>query len=315
MRSLTTPLLLIVVLAGAIALPLPLRAASPTTPSQAAEAVLPMPVWNRSSGQIEAVLWIDTSTLPPAPGRRDFGRRWTAPTGTDGLRFGLFAHAEPRFGLLCGRPGAALDRLGEGCLVTQMAGPQGPASSSLTAQASTRIGRSEWTGFAATQRGSTEWLQPGSTLASLLPELLPLAGLPGAAEQNDLGIIGELRIGEQGWIHVGGSIARARLLPVGQPLAVDAPDRWDSRSLSIGGGIGAIGGEVIGRVVEVPGREESFGSLGLGLTWRTPWSGRLTVGAQNLLSTGEHPLQPIGNDRTPIRSEGRVPYVRFQQDL
>ena len=89
--------------------------------------------------------------------------------------------------------------------------------------------------------------------------------------------------------------------------------RWNSRTLSVGGGYGAIGGEVIGRVVRVPGERESYGTLGLGLTWRTPWAGRLTVGAQNLVSTGENPVAPRA--KADEREEGRVPYVRYQQDL
>lgn len=81
----------------------------------------------------------------------------------------------------------------------------------------------------------------------------------------------------------------------------------------MGGGYGAIGGEVVGRVVRVPGETESYGTLGLGLTWRTPWAGRLTVGAQNLMSTGENPVAPRA--KADERQEGRVPYVRYQQDL
>jgi hypothetical protein len=101
-------------------------------------------------------------------------------------------------------------------------------------------------------------------------------------------------------------------MPADGVLPGSVAPNWNSRSLSVGGGYGDIGGEVVGRVVRVPGDPEAYGTLGLGVTWRTPWSARLTVGAQNLLSTGENPIVPRAGDE---RDEGRVPYVRYQQDL
>ena len=48
-----------------------------------------------------------------------------------------------------------------------------------------------------------------------------------------------------------------------------------------------------------------------GLTWRTPWSGQLTVGAENVVTRGKNPFS-TGNAET---DEGTVPYVRYEQDL
>ena len=274
-------------------------------------ASMAVPVWNSSSGKLEAVLWIDTSTLDDPAGAPALGTRWTSATG----RFtgGLSAAAAPTLGLLCG--GGTVDRLGDGCVVTELNRPA-LATTQLQARASTRIGRSEWTGYGGLRRSSTDSLLPGTSLAIQLPELVGLTGLPGLGiEQNDLGIVGELKLGEQGWIRVRGSVARARLMPASSASALPgtvAP-RWNSRTLSVGGGYGALGGEVIGRVVNVPGDTADYGTLGLGLTWRTPWSARLTVGAQNLLSTGENPVAPRTSGE--VREEGRVPYVRYQQDL
>lgn len=274
---------------------------------------MPVPVWDRDSGELQAVLWIDTSTLPgsttAAPA---LGTRWSR--RDLGLSAGVSATVEPRYGLLCRDGSGTAGPLGENCLVTQLGRPAAPANGQLLAQASTRIGRSEWTGFSSTRRSATDSLLPGTTLSLHTPELAPLAGLPGLGfEQNDLGILGELKLGEQGWIRLGGSVARARLLPATSMLPGSVAPRWNSRTLSVGGGYGAIGGEVIGRVVRVPGEPDGYGTLGLGLTWRTPWSGRLTVGAQNLMSTGQNPVVPRA--KADEREEGRVPYVRYQQDL
>ena len=49
---------------------------------------------------------------------------------------------------------------------------------------------------------------------------------------------------------------------------------------------------------------------GLGLTWRTPWSGQLSVGADNVVTRGKNPFSA-----TNPNDEGTVPYVRYQQDL
>ena len=283
------------------------------TPLAVEQASMPVPVWDRDSGELQAVLWIDTSTLA-SPTEPTLGTRWSRRDGT--LTASLSASAEPRYGLLCRNAGNAVEAstLDDQCLVTQLARPKALANGQLTAQAGTRIGRSEWLGFSSIRRSTTDSLLPGTSLSLATPELAPLAGLPGVGfEQNDLGIVGDLKIGEQGWIRLGGSIARARLMPANSMLLGGVAPRWNSRTLSVGGGYGAIGGEVVGRVVRVPGEPESYGTLGLGLTWRTPWSGRLTVGAQNLLSTGENPVVPRSNAEQ--REEGRVPYVRYQQDL
>lgn len=310
--------LLALAIAAALALPTPgvlARAggagAAPEAPATEAASALPVPVWNSHSGKLEAVLWIDTAGLPAQAGNSPaLGLRWSA---RDGLASGsLTARLDPGLGLLCGQGGSTVDRLSEQCLVTQLNRPALPTGQ-VGAQANVRIGRSEWTGYSALRRSTTEGLLPGTSVALHMPELLPLAGAPGLSiEQQDLGIVGELRLGQQGWVRVGGTIARARLMPADAVLPGSVAPSWNSRTLSVGGGYGDLGGEVVGRVVRVPGDPEAYGTLGLGVTWRTPWSARLTVGAQNLLSTGENPITPRTGDE---REEGRVPYVRYQQDL
>ncbi|MNN94401.1 hypothetical protein D3C81_2130140 [compost metagenome] len=88
-------------------------------------------------------------------------------------------------------------------------------------------------------------------------------------------------------------------------------DRWDSKSLTIGAGYGNFSGNIIGRVVDVPGQPGKWEGLGVGLTWRTPWSGQLTVGAENVVTRGKNPFAP----RNESTDEGTVPYVRYEQDL
>ena len=64
-------------------------------------------------------------------------------------------------------------------------------------------------------------------------------------------------------------------------------------------------------MINVPGESKVWEGLGLGLTWRTPWNGQLSVGADNVITRGKNPFTTKGLDS----DEGTVPYVRYQQDL
>ena len=75
---------------------------------------------------------------------------------------------------------------------------------------------------------------------------------------------------------------------------------------------GAFRANVFGRVVEVPGQPGKWEGFGVGLTWRTPWSGQLSVGAENVVTRGKNPFAP---PTAKGEEEGTVPYVRYQQDL
>ena len=71
----------------------------------------------------------------------------------------------------------------------------------------------------------------------------------------------------------------------------------------------AFSASVVGHVLDTPG-QPAWSGLGVGLTWRTPWSGELTVGADNVVTRGKNPFS-VGSDD----NEGTVPYVRYEQDL
>ena len=63
------------------------------------------------------------------------------------------------------------------------------------------------------------------------------------------------------------------------------------------------------RIVASIGESGEFWGV-QGLTWRTPWSGQLSVGADNVVTRGKNPFSTANQD-----DEGTVPYVRYQQDL
>jgi hypothetical protein len=52
-------------------------------------------------------------------------------------------------------------------------------------------------------------------------------------------------------------------------------------------------------------------------TWRTPWNANLSVGASNVLNAGtENSTKTDSQPVDPLESiYGRIPYVRYKQDL
>ncbi len=79
----------------------------------------------------------------------------------------------------------------------------------------------------------------------------------------------------------------------------------------MGAGVGDFSANIVGRVVDTQNQPGKWEGLGVGLTWRTPWSGQLTVGAENVVTRGKNPFAPGDAEN----DEGTVPYVRYEQDL
>jgi hypothetical protein len=60
---------------------------------------------------------------------------------------------------------------------------------------------------------------------------------------------------------------------------------------------------------------DSTSTFDVHFTWRTPWNANLSVGASNVLGAG---VDSGSTDKAADRFEsiyGRIPYVRYQQDL
>lgn len=258
-----------------------------------------LPVWNKGSGKVEAVLLLEPT------GQAGPGARWRFGNNSLDAAFGL--GAGDSLGLLCsGSGGADINSLASHCLLASL-GADNPASSPARRLTATT---------AISRQGNRFGLTAGNTQGATLPAWLNTEGgaaslaHAGSVEQNDLQVFGQKSIGAEAYVSIAGTYARARLVP----LADAGPglvDQWNSKSLSVGGGYGTFGASVIGRVVDVPGQPGKWEGLGLGLTWRTPWSGQLTVGAENVVTRGKNPFSPTNGDS----DEGTVPYVRYEQGL
>jgi len=249
-----------------------------------------LPVWN-SDGKVEAALILEPT------GEATAGARWRFGSNTLSAAFGL--ESNDSLGLVCNRQSgiASIASLSSYCNVAMLDNPSDANASqrvsvgSSISRGSGRLGLSVGTGHDTLPGWLTH--RPGNE----------------RVEQSDLAIFGQKNIGREGFVTIGGAVARARLVPASE--LVDIPDQWNSKSLTVGGGYGAFSANVIGRVVDVPGQPGKWEGLGVGLTWRTPWSGQLTVGAENVVTRGKNPFAP-GNG---AEADGTVPYVRYEQDL
>lgn len=247
-----------------------------------------LPVWNQSSGKLEAVLFLEPTTSAPAGARWKVGR-----TTLDGA-FGL---DDGRLGLVCARKNGlagAIGNLVDNCMLAALDDNARAVSA----------------GAALSRSGHRVGLNLGAS-RDTLPTWLSPTGRPNKVDQNALTVFGQTGIGREATVSIAGTVARARLVPAGD-VPDSVTDRWTTSSVTVGAGYGPFGANVIGRVVDAPNVAGRWEGFGLGLTWRTPWSGQLTVGADNVVTRGRNPFSPAG---AADKDEGTVPYVRYEQDL
>lgn len=289
-----------------------------------------LPVWSHSSGRFEALLLLDPVDASLSGSALDRVLRARTPT------FGLGAQATLESGrrvqgslqletdglaLLCDdRNGLsrALVSLGEHCLLAKL-GSDDPIA--------TRGAEGARLGFDLQGRDvdlsfGLSWLslqaQPqvwagASTLARLGGEPNPLDLISAWARRFDsqqLRVDGLFPLGPEARLLFGGDLGRSRLQTLsGQEV------EWDSAALSLGLGYGRFSGQLTGRLVELPHGASPWRSLDIGLSWRTPWRGELSLGARNVLGRPDTSRWPLADLPAIEDPSERVPYVRYQQDL
>jgi hypothetical protein len=96
------------------------------------------------------------------------------------------------------------------------------------------------------------------------------------------------------------------------------PPSLNQAALSLGLHRGDFSGLIVGRVLgpaDAISGGQHWSSLDLGISWRSPWRGIFSVGAQNIWSSGSLPAltDPATHEVDP--NQARVPYVQYHQDL
>ncbi|MBS0464543.1 MAG: hypothetical protein JSS03_06080 [Proteobacteria bacterium] len=270
-----------------------------------------LPVWNNHSGKVEALL-----LLQPAPtlnGSALFGAGARVNTGHGFVQGDVSFEKGNGLALLCNSTTGlvTLGSLAGRCLVTSLDEGNNPflaqpARAATATRAEVRFTRPESlfalsAGQADFDTTANDWLSPNS---GLLPGLGILGG---HVSSQDVSASGRMNIGDKGWVSIGGTLARAQLIPAAGQTGAEA-QHWNSTSVGVAVGRGKLSGEVIGRVVDLPGQPSALSTLGVGFSWQTPWKGSLSFGAEK--STGNTPAAKAGQT-----DEGTVPYVRYHQDL
>lgn len=172
-------------------------------------------------------------------------------------------------------------------------------------------------GISNTLAPLTESLNPlGSLPVWLLDEGLradpALAGSAAEVRSRDLAVRGDWRVNSSVSVQFHGSRGE---------LATNVPasstSRVEAEQTVLGFGItrGSLRGTVTGQrlVPKSPLRNgEEVTALDLGVSWRTPWQGELTVGAREL----SRPNTPLHDPAAAAKvREERTPYVQYRQDL
>jgi hypothetical protein len=91
------------------------------------------------------------------------------------------------------------------------------------------------------------------------------------------------------------------------------PIDLDQASLTLGIGGNTLEGVIVGRMLSSDDpafAARRWSALDLGVSWRTPWQGELSVGAQNVWSSADAaPADKVDP------AQARMPYIRYRQDL
>jgi hypothetical protein len=255
--------------------------------AQSSKNATVLPLWNGNSGKVEALLLLEPTTN---------GGRWQM--GSNSLSASLGLSGGDTLGVICKNSAStsAISSLSGNCV---LAAVDGDGSRNAT---------SAFSGVSLTRNGGKIGVLAGGGTASL-PNWLSNPGLARNSQlnQNILTVFGAKNIGREATISIGGTLARARLVPANDVPAL--ADRWDMQSLSVGAGYGNFSASIVGRVVETP-NQPKYRNVGLGLNWRAPWKGEFSIGAESVVTRGKNPFA----DNTS-GDEGAVPYVRYQQGL
>lgn len=313
--------------------PLAAQTADPAPISGSDSDARVLPVWSHSSGRVEALLLLDPvdpslsgnpldRVLTPNAPRLGLGARLPLSGGSQlqaSLQLetdGLALLCDDRHGL-----SRALGSLGEHCLLATL-GREDPLLSANTQ--GTRVGL-DWrsTGTDVDLSFGLSWLrfeaQPqvwlgGALTASPLTDsgqdsLDLISAWAQRFESQHLRLNSLINLGPQARLLLGGDVGRNRM----QTFAGNEV-QWESAALSLGLGYGDFSGQLTGRLIELPQGGSPLSSLDIGLSWRMPWRGQLSVGAKNVLGTdaSHWPLAELPASEDP---SARVPYVRYQQDL
>lgn len=282
-----------------------------------------VPIWSSSDGQLLAVValpreWASSpiDATPAYNGPSAWHLAGSSATSASGLRW----------------------QLGSGFRADAMLGQYLAAAPATCSAANCDVSpTSRWTrgtltgalgmGWTAADGGldlsyGLSWLQSqssGATIGNLAvgSGFVPVLTLPGAQSfgldtETSLYARGRWQFEQGPAVDLSASYGRGRLSAIGNANASVPGIDLDQLSLSLGLDAGSLRGAIVGHVLSSDDpvfAGKRWTTLDLGVSWRTPWSGELSVGAQNLLNT------PLNSPRDADGQQNRTPYIQYRQDL
>ena len=172
-----------------------------------------LPVWNKGSGKVEALLYLEPT------GEQAAGARWHFGRNSLDAAFGL--SSGDSLGLLCNSSsGTSISGLASHCMLASLGDEDDLNSRRFSGTAALNRGNSRLGITAGTGRETLPaWLAGPNKTPSL------------RAEQNDLTVFAQKNIGREGFVSIAGTYAKARLVPLADasPAIVD---RWQTAELT-----------------------------------------------------------------------------------
>lgn len=260
-----------------------------------------IPIWNMHSGQIEALLVLD--------GNPQASRAWVQAAKNPNLIWPSQKMPGVNFNngmaIFCSGQSNSFSQLSVlGDCAFGKKSSQYPAINSPSLETKALLQRnaksSQHNLLSALSSDSrkqlaTEFDSPGSAVVK------PLNMLPSKATE--------------GWVSINGNLMRGKLIPASQfPKGV--PTEWDKKTFEVPERQKSISGDVVGNIVQIPGQDSNTQSIGAGVSWKTPWKGKVSLGAESMLSQGRSSNST--STQAPItdqRVDGVTPYVRVEIDL
>jgi hypothetical protein len=149
---------------------------------------------------------------------------------------------------------------------------------------------------------------------------MPTLMMPGFALANtqstSFGAQSRWRLDDTQSVDMGAALSRIQFEIPGMPLS---SMNLNQAALSLGMRRGDFSGLIVGRVLgpnDAISGGQHWSSIDLGISWRAPWRGVFSIGAQNVWSSGYLPtLSEPAAAREIDPSQARVPYVQYHQDL
>ena len=149
-------------------------------------------------------------------------------------------------------------------------------------------------------------------------ETLPTLVIPGIelanVQSSGFNAEGRWNLDGNRSVDLGAALSRIQFEMPGAPLLPSL----NQAALSLGLHRGDFSGVIVGRVLGPSDRingNQRWSALDLGISWRSPWRGVFSLGAQNIWSSGNLPALTDPTSHEVDANQARVPYVQYHQDL